>query len=354
MSENFKDAILYGANDDVGLARQIAISLAPNSFSKHWQRVRGDVRDLLTYLAAHEEREEKNGASLFFGTLDSAHRKAAHVLTRECLAFDIDKGDGDFDALLTLVRERDVTAAVWTTHSFSNDKPALRLVVPLSAPFVVDRAVSLAETKARWTAAYHAAGEALGLTQWLTKEKRGAAPGRMSYCPATARIAQHTYAPAHRSRAPFHAAINIGTAFDLPLVEVPAGASARVRAAGVDNRPRGLPVPDAGLRVEWGAFLKQYGTRFNAADYVAELGWPVFADNGGKKEIACPNAAEHSDPESESGCAAFNADDADGCLGIGCLHSHCEDMTTADALTLICDQLALEQDPISLAYEFVS
>lgn len=336
--ETFADATITGREDDPTLDRPVDIRMGRDVFETRWQSWwpghRATARDLFRALAHHPEQEKKDGRFWFFGALVPARKRAENVRSIDLLLGDFDDATNDLETGLAIQRELDLTSVLWTSHSHRPNHHKFRLAFLLDRPWCVDRDEPLHVRKARWRAAYLKVIDPLPLVHDVAGE----------------RLNQGFYLPAHRPGAPYVVNVHIGTPLVLPEVD-PADLPTRgAMREGV--RREGIAVADPTMRDEWKWFLRAHGDRFMAADFMEAIGWPIVAHGGHKVAIECPNRHAHSDPDdpADTGCCAFNAGSPDG-RGVVCLHAHCADMTTGDALAMICD--GIDGDPIDIAYEYV-
>lgn len=69
------------------------------------------------------------------------------------------------------------------------------------------------------------------------------------------------------------------------------------------------------------------------SDLLDILGWPVYGStSGGWTGMQCPNHAQHSDPNDDTGTGFTEGEDG---FAINCFHSHCEHLNTFEFLQLI-------------------
>ena len=112
---------------------------------------------------------------------------------------------------------------------------------------------------------------------------------------------------------------------------------------------------DKALRKRVGKFIRSRGIRFAVADFIESIGWDTVSQEQDKITLLCPNRDQHSDPEQENdtACAALNPDASpNGRAAITCLHAHCRHLRTSDLLTMMLEQIDLD-NPIELMREHV-
>lgn len=223
------------------------------------------------------------------------------------ICFDLDgkPGDQPMPPVRGVLRERQLSASGYTTHSHKVEHEKWRIVLYLKYAIPT----GTAEERAVYSRTYHLIGKALF--------------GAIPYDPSCANPARVIYQPSHDGVSPVASWFEPGVQLDpTPFVEQ-ARAEIAAEAAQRKSRKSATANEDA----DYQALLKQ--VRAKITKYKTRLNLPAFFGDGtrSKIHITCPWAAEHTDgKDSGQACAVWAPDASEtGAAHVFCQHGHCKD-----------------------------
>lgn len=368
--EPLNDAVLWGVTDAPDLHRDMTIAVASWRRAVNWRTDVMSVATFLNRLTFHVNRHEKDKSLVFMGKLAGLRRKAEDVQYLDALAFDFDHAPPRisfdeteptslFGVALDAVRAAGLTAAIFTTHSSTARHEKIRVILPLAAPWIVDPKKPLHVRKEEWSVRYRAVADGLKFSPWDREKDGPEVPGTLAYDPTGDDLNRAFYSPAHKPGESFRVAINLGECLTLPdlppIVTKRRKTKSALSKAGVGAFERAARGADSPLVRRFGRVLAHDADYFDVAGFVEALGWPIVSWSGPDKAvIRCPNAAEHSNQnENDGGCVALSPNNDQEFAAIRCRHAHCQHLTTKEMLAMICEQIEIVEDPISLAESFV-
>lgn len=108
-------------------------------------RITGETPEEYRKMSKPERDERKDVGGFVGGTLKQGRRKAENVANRTLITLDMDEviiPAGEVWSDMTMLN--DFAAAIYSTHTHSDDHPRLRLVIPLSRPVTPDEYQAIA------------------------------------------------------------------------------------------------------------------------------------------------------------------------------------------------------------------
>lgn len=382
-SDNFNAAPDSGANIRVPLeaispallAKRISVAFGERREAMIWTNWPQTVEGLLKRLSKFR-RGDKNGSSLTQGPVIGGRRQWKSMARNYLLMVDCDTGES-LDEIEAKIRENDLAALLWTTYSHnkpfthvpenkllswarknkvevdSNDlvalmkrylqttdkvkqsiidsitrveresapgvvryvvhhdpMPRVRALFILNEPFDFLQGGSQENRAAEWKEKYAGFCKTLGLAY----DRSCVDPSRLMYRPV---IAPGADASQHEIRWVEGRELDLSTVRRASELEDddPFATFTKARAS---THQTSFTTP--GLS----AFLKRFGTEFDAASFLRDIALDdIRSDTDGKVECMCPNDDAHSNAGDPNDRAFFATDSIDGGWTMHCQHDSC-------------------------------
>ena len=219
------------------------------------------VETVEEYFGFKKERQDeiKDVGGFVGGYLSGGRRLASAVTTRSMLTFDADEASPDFWDRFCL--HFDVAAALYSTHKHTEEKPRLRLIVPMNREVFVDE----------YTAICRKMAEIIGIDMF---DHTGYQPHRLMYWPSTSKDGVYIY---REQKGPL---LNPNAILDMfsnwqDIAEWPRGTKEH-KIVSSEAKKQGDPLEKPGLI---GAFNRAYTIEAAIEKYLSDIYVPSDIEN---------------------------------------------------------------------------
>ncbi len=289
--------------------RTYEIAIADSKYSKKLGNIEFPESALVHFLTKNKTTQKKDGMCFIQGSLlENGRRQGKNIKALHLMVFDVD-GGCKFEKAVVAVKNSNLKAVIYTTHSHTEDEHRFRIVLFLKHPFVVD---GKSENVKRWKQFYRDTGKNLGIPY----DKSCVDVTRTHYLPSC---------PDEK----------------LARFEILEGEYLEISQTNTETQLevfQSVSYPDTYFEdfnlSEWN---RLYGHSFKMAELIKDKTELVYRDRpDGGFEIYCPESDRHSSKDSKGAWVT------DGNIkykfNIGCSHDGCAERNRFDRLkTLLND-----------------